>query len=51
MLQWFIGSVTILLFPFTLVLMTLYAVFIRIPHWLGVLMCEWFKEIKEKCGK
>lgn len=55
MSKWLLGIVTILIFPFTLVILTLYALFIRIPHWLGELMLEWFDEIrkryKEKCGQ
>jgi hypothetical protein len=49
--KWLLGIATIVLFPFTLVILTLYAVFIRIPHWLGGMMLEWFDELKKKLNK
>jgi hypothetical protein len=48
MSKWLLGIITILLFPFTLVILTLYAVFVRIPYWLGGMMMEWFDELKRK---
>jgi hypothetical protein len=49
--KWLLGIVTIVLFPFTLVILTLYAVFIRIPHWLGGMMLEWFDELRKKLNE
>jgi hypothetical protein len=49
--KWLLGIATIVLFPFTLVILTLYAVFIRIPNWLGGMMLEWFDELKKKLNE
>ena len=51
MSKWLLGIITILLFPFTLVILTLYAVFVRIPYWLGGMMMEWFDELKRKLNE
>lgn len=43
-INWLIGAVTIITFPFTLVALALYIVFIKIPMFFGELITECFQK-------
>jgi hypothetical protein len=49
--KWLLGIVTIVLFPFTLIILSLYAIFVRVPIWLGDCMIEWWINLKEKLNE
>ena len=46
--RWIVGIIAIVCFPFTLVLLTLYALFYKIPVFAGKIVEDIFKGIREK---
>lgn len=46
--RWIVGVIAIMCFPFTLVLLTLYAIFFKIPVFVGMLVEETVNGVREK---
>ncbi len=46
--KWIVGVLTIILFPFTIALLALYAIFYKIPLFVGKIVEELIKEVREK---
>jgi hypothetical protein len=46
--RWIVGVLAIVLFPFTIVILVLYAIFFKIPVFVGMIVEEIINGIKEK---
>jgi len=46
--KWIVGLLTIVFFPFTIALLALYAIFYKIPVFVGAIVEEIINEVREK---
>ena len=46
--RWIVGLLTIVFFPFTIVILTFYALFYKIPVFVGWFVEEMINEVKSK---